>query len=279
VVLGSVNVDLVVRTARLPVAGETLAAADYTQLMGGKGANQAVAAARAGARVQLRAAIGADAFGEAALDALAAEHVDARRVQRVDAPTGVALVVVDDSGENQIVVVAGANALADGQGVEWEAGDVALAVLEVPIEAVERFFVEARAAGATTVLNATPADAAARRLLPHADVVCVNAGELEAIGGVADAPAWVVTLGADGLRVIDADGEAALAAHEIQVVDTVGAGDATCGVLAAALADGKSLRDAAVRANAAGALAVRGPGARTAPTKAEVDELLEAGDA
>jgi ribokinase len=147
VVLGSVNVDLVAHTAVLPRAGETLLASGFAQLMGGKGANQCIAAARAGASVVLCGAVGNDAFGDAALADLVREKVDVRRVVRVDEPTGIALVTVEESGENQIVVVAGANLHAPGGSVDWRPGDVAVAVLEVPIVAVERFLSEARAAG------------------------------------------------------------------------------------------------------------------------------------
>ena len=277
VVLGSVNVDLVAHTARLPRPGETVVATHFSHLMGGKGANQAVAAARAGAQVVLCGAVGHDGFGHAARAALAEENVDVERVVSVAEPTGVAFVVVEESGENQIVVVAGANACADGRDLDWRVGDVATAVLEVPIAAVERFFSEARDAGAMTVLNAAPATADARRLIPLCDVVCVNAGERETLGELTADTAWVITLGAAGIRVVDADGELILPPHDVTVVDTVGAGDAACGALVAALAAGLTLRRAAARANAAGALAVRAVGARSAPTTLEIDQQLEVG--
>ncbi|HZJ26468.1 MAG TPA: ribokinase [Acidimicrobiia bacterium] len=274
IVLGSVNVDLIARTAALPKAGETVSGSSFTQSHGGKGANQAVAAARAGAAVMLCAAVGTDGFGDAALSALEADDVDTGLVSRVEDPTGVALVTVEESGENQIVVVAGANLRAVGRGVSWRPGDVASAVLEVPIAAVEEFFAEARAAGAMTVLNAAPATSRASRLLSLCDVVCVNEAELESLGGSVAGAALVVTLGPAGVRVVDGEGELSVVGHTVEVIDTVGAGDATCGVLAAGLAAGSPLRDAVVRANAAGALAVRARGARTSPTAAELDEFL-----
>lgn len=275
IVLGSVNVDLVARTAVLPRAGETVSGSSLTQSQGGKGANLAVAAARAGAEVVLCAAVGTDGFGDRALAALVHDGVDVDRVARAEEPTGVALIVVEDSGENQIVVVAGANGRAEGRAVTWHRGDVAAAVLEVPIDAVEEFFTEARAAGATTFLNAAPATSDAAGLLPRCDVVCVNAAELESLGGSVGSAALVVTLGTGGVRVIDRGGELLVPAYAVEVVDTVGAGDATCGVLVAELAAGRSLRDAVVRANAAGAMTVRAAGARTSPTSGELDEFLE----
>lgn len=275
VMLGSVNVDLTVRTAVLPRAGETVAGSSFTKSPGGKGANQAVAAARAGAEVVLCAAVGADELGEEALCALARDGVNTDWVARVEEPTGVAVILVEESGENEIVVVAGANASAQGRGVRWRQGDVAAAVLEVPLGAVEDFFEEARAAGVLTILNAAPASSSAARLLPLADVVCVNERELDVLGGAAGKAALVVTLGARGIRVVDVEGSFSIPVHPVQVVDTVGAGDAACGVLAAALADGLPLRESVVRANAAGALAVRAVGARSAPTAGEIDEFLE----
>jgi ribokinase len=280
VVLGSVNVDLTVRTARLPQPGETVLGASPTWTPGGKGANQAVAAARAGGAVVLCAAVGNDAAGGEAVESLAGEGVDVDRVRRVGEATGTAVVLVDDGGENQIVVVPGANLAARADGVDWHPGDVALAVLEVPFEAVEAFLSEASTAGATTVLNAAPASAAAAHLLPLARVVCVNEAELEALGPLPagrlpGGAAVVTTFGSRGLRVVDEEGAFHVPPHAVAVVDTVGAGDAVCGVLAASLAGGRSLRESAVRANAAGALAVRRAGPRSSPSAAELDEFLE----
>ncbi len=273
VVLGSINVDLVVTADRLPLPGETVIGNGFSVLHGGKGANQAVAASRAGASVLLRGAVGGDDFADAAVDALVADGIDVSAVQRVDGPTGVALITVDEAGENSIVVVAGANARADGRGAHWRPGDVASAVLEVPLDAVREFFVEARVGGATTVLNAAPVTEGAAELLGLVDVLCVNETELAALGDVSP-NALVVTLGAAGVLVVTGGVETRFAAHAVDVVDTVGAGDATCGYLVAGLAVGLDLVDAARRANAAGAMTVRAVGARTSPTAAEVDEFL-----
>jgi ribokinase len=274
VILGSVNVDLTARTAVLPERGDTVAGSSFVRAGGGKGANQAVAAVRAGAEVVLCGAVGRDGFGDDAVADLGEAGVSTERVVRVDEPTGVALVLVEDSGENEIVVVAGANCRADGRGFDWRPGDVAAAVLEVPGAAVEAFFADAGAAGATTFLNAAPASEGAAKLCQLSDVVCVNERELAALGGVGDCACLVVTLGADGVRVVDADGELVLPAYDVEVVDTVGAGDALCGVLLASLAAGQTLREAVVRANAAGALAVQRFGARSSPSASEIDEFL-----
>lgn len=276
VVLGSVNVDLTVRTARLPRAGETVLGSRLHRAQGGKGGNQAVAAARAGADVSLCAAVGTDSFGDDALRALADAGVDVAGVVRVEEPTGTAVILVDDAGENEIVVVPGANLRARGSRVDWRAGDVAATVLEVPLDAVETFLAQARAAGARTVLNAAPATREARRLLPLTDVLCVNESELDALGPepLAAGTAVVTTLGSRGIRLVDGEGTFSVPAHDVPVVDTVGAGDAVCGVLAAGLAEGRSLRESVVRANAAAAMAVRSAGARSSPTRAELDRFL-----
>jgi len=274
VMLGSVNVDLVATVAMLPRPGETIWGSSFPHSQGGKGANQAVAAARAGADVALCGAVGTDVFGDGALAALAGEGVKTNRVARVAEPTGTALILVEESGENEIVVVAGANRHAHGRGFPWRPGDIAAAVLEVPIDAIDGFFTEARAAGAITFLNAAPVTDAAARLLPLCDVVCVNERELEPLQRSVGSAPLVVTLGSRGVRVIDAGGEFSVPGHSVEVVDTTGAGDAVCGVIAAGLAAGRPLTDAVVRANAAGAMAVGAPGARTAPTAKELDEFL-----
>ncbi len=274
VILGSVNVDLVARARRLPRPGETVMGSGFSESHGGKGANQAVAAARAGAEVVLCAAVGTDGSGDRAISDLLNEGVNCDRVARVGEPTGLAIVLVDDEGENEIVVVEGANARASGVGVAWRRGDVAAAVLEVPIGEVRGFFREARSSGATTLLNAAPADPRAGPLVSLSDVVCVNERELETLGGLVGGVTFVVTRGANGVVVFDGDGEFEVGAHPVSAFDTVGAGDTICGFLAAGLAAGLPVRAAVVRANAAAALSVTRSGARSSPTAAEVDEFL-----
>ncbi|HXY43921.1 MAG TPA: ribokinase [Acidimicrobiales bacterium] len=274
VILGSVNIDFTAVTPLLPKPGTTVAATAFTQSQGGKGANQAVAAARTGSDVVFLGAVGTDALGDGALDALAAEGVDIELVRRVQQPTGVALVIVEQSGENEIVIVAGANQAARGRGFSWRRGDVAAAVLEVPVEAVEDFFNEARAGGAVTLLNAAPAVPGAERLVDSADIVCVNQAELDALGHTVGAASLIVTLGPGGARVEHGGDVYVVPGWPVQVVDTVGAGDTFCGVLAARLAAGRGVREAAELANRAAALSVTRAGARSSPTLSEIEEAF-----
>lgn len=295
-VVGSLNSDIVVTAARHPAPGETVLGEDVATFSGGKGANQAVAAARVGADVRMIGRVGADAAGVALTDGLRADGIDVRQVGvcKHD-PTGTALIVVTTAGENTIVVVPGANAklrpvhVDDAAQAGVFAGNgVVLAQLEIPLDTVAHALRVARAAGHRTVLNAAPATAEVRALLPLVDVLVVNEHELAFAAGVDDldaavatilatVPAVIVTLGSQGALVADATGVERIAPHAVHVVDTTGAGDAFCGVLAASLAAGLSLKDAAVRANAAGALATTKAGAQpSAPTAAAIDELLTA---
>jgi ribokinase len=284
-VVGSANVDLVASVARLPAPGETVLATGYQTHPGGKGHNQAVAAARAGADVAFVGAVGSDAEGELLRASLRAEGVALAGLGTADAPTGRALITVDSGGQNAIVVVAGANAalseltVRQAQG-QIKAARVVLAQLEVADGAVSAAFVTARASGVTTVLNAAPArDVPA--LLSLTDVLVVN--ELEAarlsatpVDDAASAEAAarrllaagpstvVVTLGAEGALAVRQDEIVRQAAFPVTVVDTTGAGDAACGALAAALAADEDLPAALARACAAGALAASELGATPA---------------
>ncbi|WP_425231076.1 ribokinase [Sphingomonas sp.] len=286
-VLGSVNMDVVVAVARFPEPGETISAAAVTRHPGGKGANQAVAAARAGAAVRLIGAVGDDADGRALMGMLQAEGIDADDVRVVDAPTGVAYILVDAAGENQIVVASGANALV-GTPPPVRAA-VLLAQLESPVEAVLTFFA-ARPPGATTVLNAAPFRPDAVRCLASADVVIVNETELAGFGGCETAP-WspeqvaalartlltrpgqriIVTRGAAGSVTVDRGGVLLSPGVAASVVDTTGAGDCFCGYLCAGLAAGTPLAPSLAVAHAAAALAVgRAGAAPSMPRMAEV---------
>src|SRR4051794_19301648 len=186
VVVGSINVDLVVTADRFPRPGETLIGTSFARHPGGKGANQAVAAARIGARTVMIGAVGADPSGEFMRDTLARVGIDIGPVQRIpDAPTGTAVITVA-GGENSIVVVAGANArltVEDGS-LPVDPGDVVVAQLEIPSAAWSTSFRTARAVGATTILNAAPADAAIADFLPLCDVVIVNEIELAMLSGL-----------------------------------------------------------------------------------------------
>ncbi|MCX6467003.1 MAG: PfkB family carbohydrate kinase [Pseudonocardiales bacterium] len=286
VVTGAVNVDMVVVTPRLPGPGETVVGGGVRTSGGGKGANAAVAAARAGARVVLVGAVGADATGAGALAELRAAGVDTTHVAELaDRATGVALIVVDEAGENQIAVGAGANAHVGAlpDGVLDGAGCV-LVSTEIPDGAVVAAVRAAVAAGVPCVLNPAPVTAAVPALLDAGAILTPNRGELAdlaaRLGGVdpADVPgaaralhersgaAVVVTLGERGALVVDGPGEPAhVPAPAVTAVDTVGAGDTFNGVLAARLADGADLRAAVQAGVTAASLAVQHPGARPAP--------------
>jgi ribokinase len=276
VVVGAVNVDMVVTAERLPGPGETVVGPGVVRHGGGKGANAAVAAARVGAAVTLVGAVGADDTGRGALDELRAEGVSVDGVAVLDeVATGVALIVVDPVGENQIAVGAGANArvgeLPDG--ILDGAGCV-LVSTEVPDAAVLSAVRAAAAAGVPCVLNPAPVTAAVRELVGSAAVLTPNRSELADLAGGSGpdsaaalrarhgAPV-VVTLGREGALVVDGS-PALVAAPPVPAVDTTGAGDAFNGVLAAQLADGVPLADAVRAAVTVASLVVQHPGARPA---------------
>ena len=292
VVIGSINVDLVVTADRLPVPGETVLGGHFATHHGGKGANQAVAAARAGARVTMIGAVGSDDHGDHALAALAEEGIEVTRVRRTDGePTGVALIVVGPRGENQIAVAPGANAalvLDDEDRRRIAAGDVLLTNHEVAPAAVLEALRAARAGDVTAVLNPAPARALPAEVLALGPILTPNEHELVvAIGNdetdsaldelaARHAGPIVVTQGPAGALLVDGDRRERFPGLPApSVVDTTGAGDTFCGVLAAWLADGSSLDDAIRAANAAGALSVGAAGARSGmPGREEIVALL-----
>lgn len=280
IVIGSLNEDLVATAARLPAAGETVIGAAFAQHHGGKGGNQAVAAARLGARVCFVGAVGDDPFGQAAMGALIAEGIDASQLEIVSgAATGVALILVDAAGENSIAVAGGANeALSAWRvGTAMRAlapapGDVVLVGHEIPTAAAAAALALGRSAGAFTILNPAPAAGLDAATVALADLVTPNEGEmaiLEAAG--IRFRSVLVSLGAAGARLVTATGSTIIDAPPVRAVDAVGAGDTLNGALAAFLAAGSALPDAARRAVAAASLAVTQPGAREGmPT---LDEL------
>lgn len=277
VVIGSYNRDTVLRVARFPQPGETLSATGMARFHGGKGSNQAVAAARAGARVAMLAAIGADAAGQGALDLWAAEHIDAGRVTRDPTqPTGEALILVDDAGENAIVIVAGANAgLAPPPSDAFDGAALVVAQLETPVRTTESAFRVARAAGAIALLNAAPARALPAALVAATDILVVNETEAARLAGRDGTPAAlatalaprfqrgvVVTAGAAGAVWAGRDAPPLhQAAPAVAVVDSTGAGDAFIGAFAAALVAGLDAAAAMRRGVVAGALACGQAGA------------------
>jgi ribokinase len=282
VVVGSINVDLVCVVSRLPRAGETVAGGVFAQHGGGKSANQAVAAARLGAPVSFVGAVGADEMGAEAVAQLSAEGVDVAGVERLDAPTGVALIVVDEAGENQIAVASGANASLVVDSLDLAGSGVVLLCHEVSPAVVASAAALAEEAGWPVVLNPAPA-----RTLPSASVAVLtpNASEASELTGCSDpgdaaarlaadtGAAVLVTLGADGALLLEPGGAVErLPALRVDVVDTTGAGDTVNGAHAAELARGVPLREAAGFALRAAALSTRREGARGGmPSREEVE--------
>jgi ribokinase len=267
-VVGSANVDLVARCKRLPRPGETVTDAEFERIPGGKGANQAVAAARLGARTSFVGRIGTD---DLVLRSLVAEGVDVTAVRRDDGESGVALILVDAEGENVIAVAPGANARLTAADVSVLGADAVVCQLEIPVAAVEAAAAQAQG---LFCLNAAPAGAVPSELLRRADLVVVNRYELEAL---AETPRLVaLTLGAEG-AVLLADGEevARAAPPQVTAVDGTAAGDAFCAALVVSLLEGRDRLEALRRACAAGAIAASRPGAQPSlPTAAELDEIL-----
>lgn len=290
VVFGSAIADVIFRLDRLPAPGETVLGEAGAPLPGGKGANQAIAAARDGACVRFAGCVGADAHGALLRSTLAEAGVDCAWLAQGDAPTGLACVMVDRAGRNQIAVSAGANRLARAAQVEAiPHGATILMQMEVPAAENAALIARGRAAGARLLLNLAPAAALPREVLAALDLLILNeqeaawlaaslgcgagAGALHAALGCGVA----VTLGARGAEAVAREGGFAVPAHPVAVVDTVGAGDAWCGVLAAALDRGAPLEAAMRRASAAAALACTRHGAAPAmPTAAETEALLSA---
>ncbi|MGW0086145.1 ribokinase [Streptomyces sp. NPDC003393] len=296
-VVGSANADLVIGVERRPAAGETVLGSDLAVHPGGKGANQAVAAARLGARTALLARVGDDAHGRLLLDSQRAAGVDPVGVLVGGAPTGVALITVDPSGDNSIVVSPGANGRLTPEDVRAAAGllrasRVVSAQLEIPLETVVEA-VRNLASGSRFVLNPSPPRPLPEELLRACDPLIVNEHEAKVILGgeeAGDTPEdWarallargprsvVVTLGAEGALVASAEGTARVPSVKVEAVDTTGAGDAFTAALAWRLGAGASLAEAAAYAARVGAAAVTKPGAQESyPTAEEVDALCGA---
>ena len=294
-VVGSANVDLIFRTAQLPRPGETLGARSLQQCMGGKGANQAVVAARLGALTTFVARVGNDGFGKEAIEAYRADNIDTSFVLRSDnEPTGTAAILVDDDAENCIIVVPGANGDVSAADVRCATkvitqSDAVLCQLETPVAAAVEAFRIARSAGVKTILTPAPAKRITDELLQLCDLCVPNKIEITAITGVsisnqADAVTAAtelrqrgvkqiaLTLGGDGVLICDDTGCTHIAATKVDAVDTTGAGDAFTAALAVSLAEGESLADAARTAAIVAAISVTRPGTQTSfPTKQQVE--------
>jgi ribokinase len=294
IVIGSLNVDLVVAADRLPEPGETVLGGRFSVHDGGKGANQAVAAARAGARVTMIGAVGADAHGARSVAALESEGIDTSRIRHVEAEqTGVAIIAVGPRGENQIVVAPGANATLMLDDADRDLIGSARAILtnhEIPADTMLEALRLAHAAGVIAILNPAPARALPADVLALGPILTPNEHELvvgignDVTGAALDelqarhAGPIIVTQGPAGALLVDGvRRERFGGVLAPQVVDTTGAGDAFCGVLAAWLADGRSLDEAIVAANVAGALSVGAAGAREGmPRREAIEDVIGA---
>ena len=265
--VGSANVDLVARCSRLPAPGETIGGAAFSRIPGGKGANQAVAAARLGASVTFVGRFGTD---DLVLRSLEADGVDVSGVRRDDGESGVALILVDDDGDNVIVVAPGANGRLAPADVAIGDSDAVLCQLEIPLDAV----VAAAEEATFFCLNAAPALPITADLVRRADLVVVNRYELEALPE--EPKLTALTLGAEGAVLLEGGREIARAAPpKVDAVDGTAAGDAFCAALLVYLLGGCDREEALQRACVAGALAASRHGAQPSlPTAAEVDELL-----
>ena len=289
IAFGSLNMDLLIPVPALPKPGETVLTPSYATAPGGKSANQAVAAARAGGDVTLVGCVGRDAYGDDLLEIVSAEGVDSRFIDAVDGPSGLAVVAVADDGENQIIACYGANgavteaAVSDGL---LGACSRVLLTMEVPLREVFTLAGRAREAGKQVILNAAPAGpimpetldiliANQVEAMQIAEHLGLSAGEPMAVArqlAASEGLTTIVTLGGDGAVAITPDGGWRIGAPSITPRDTTGAGDAFCGVLAATLDDGADLPDALRRASVAGALTCLEPGAMPALPRSEAIE-------
>lgn len=293
-VVGSINMDLVVRVPHSPKAGETVLGGDFETYPGGKGANQAVAAARMGGEVTMVGRVGNDNFGDTLIQGLVENNIKTSYVIKdSEVSTGVAMIAVAADGENLIVVASGANYEVSPEDVAntrdiMRDTDLLLVQLECPIEAVAAAAELAKAYEIPVVLNPAPAQPLSKALLSNVDVLTPNETELMQLSGEDDLEKaiekvlslgvknLVITLGANGARVVTDEIDQHIPAHEITAVDTTAAGDAFNGALAVALAEGKPLLEAVRYGMAAGALAATRPGAQPSlPARDAVENLID----
>ncbi len=294
VVLGSLNMDLVLRVAHAPAAGETLLGRSIATIPGGKGANQAVSCAREGARVRMIGCVGADAHGQALRDALQRDGIDTAALRTDPSePTGTALVMVEDSGQNRIVLIAGANGRVEIDATalrrHLQGAAFLVAQFETPMAQVEHAIAVAHETGCKVLLNPSPVQAIAEPTWRQIDTLVVNEIEAQTLSGLpvarpheaaaagralrARGPARVVvTLGALGAVAVDADGARHHPAPQVQAVDTTAAGDTFLGALAVALAEGRSFDEAVRLGIRAAALCITQPGAQ--PSIPQRDAVL-----
>lgn len=300
VVIGSYNIDMVVQAPRIPSPGETILGGTFSMVAGGKGANQAVAAARSGGSVKFIARLGNDMFGNQAIEGLKADHIDTTHVvQTSEAACGVALITVSDEGENAITVASGANALLlpdaiDQADAMLASASIVLIQLETPVETISHVMNRCEAHGVPVILNPAPAlplddaifskvavltpnesEAALISGMPVTDVeTAKRAGEAILAKGVGT---LIITLGSEGALLFEGGTGTLIPTFPVDAVDTTGAGDTFNGALSVAMSEGKSWEDAVTFANAAAALSVTVFGAQpSAPRREDIDALVSA---
>lgn len=298
VVVGSSNTDMIIKVPHVPVPGETIIGGRFSMAAGGKGANQAVAAARAGGDVTLIARVGDDMFGEQAKEGFAKDNINVEHVlSDKGAPSGVALIFVGEDGENSIAVASGANANLSVSDIESasdciSSADILIMQLETPLETVRKAGSIASGGGVRVILDPAPAQPLSDDILKEVSILTPNESEAEILTGIkvqteddAGAAAEVlmakgvetviVTMGTKGAFVVTADCREFVAGFNVKAVDATAAGDTFNGALAVALAEGKALREATLFANAAAALSVTKLGAQpSAPTREEINKFL-----
>lgn len=294
-VVGSINMDLVSTAKRIPAVGETVLGDSFSTIPGGKGANQAIAAARAGASVTMAGKVGSDSFGAGLLQSLAADGVGVQHIGTDPTqPTGIAIIQVSEKGENTITVVPGANSRLLPSDLhaafsQFSTGDVLLLQLEIPLETVVEACSLAKSRGMVIILNPAPAMPLPNELLRQIDFLIPNEKECQWIGKAENLETamenighnyggcMIVTLGNQGVRLVDHDRVITIPAHLVEAVDTVAAGDAFVGVFAACLAKEMPILDAMEHANAAAAISVTRKGAQPSlPYAAEISQFLDA---
>jgi len=295
IVIGSLNADLVVRAPRFPAPGETISGEDLAIIPGGKGANQAVAAARLGASVAMLGRVGDDSFGPTLTQNLRQNNVDTKHVLTDPAATGTAIIVVDSNGQNSIVLSPGANGQVTPQdinSISFQTVDMLLLQFEIPLETVIHAASRARQNGLRVILNPAPAHPIPDSLLADVDILVPNESELELLTGMpvmnADSAeraarrllakgvqTVIVTLGSNGALLVTEENTIHIPAFKIDAVDTTAAGDAFIGGLATALQKGQTLEAAVRYGNACGALAATKYGAQPSlPSAEEVDKII-----
>ena len=285
VIVGSLNMDLVMRTARLPEGGETLHGHEFSTLPGGKGANQAVACARLGGKVSMIGQVGADSFGQTLREGLRADGVNVQGVKQTDAAaTGVAMILVEDIGQNRILLASGANgaltpADLEAQATVIERASMLIVQLEIPLPVVERAIALAHAAGVPVLLNPAPAVVLPDTIWPQIDFLVPNESEASLLSGIKvkdiasafcaarifrgrGVACVLITLGEQGVVVVDAAGERHFTAQLVKAVDSTAAGDTFIGGLAASLVNASTLDEAVALAQRASALCVQRHGAQ-----------------